>query len=507
MNIASIFEKCKFRFNSSVAIADLTKNTELTFNDLYKSLCKVSAFLNSNNVSLGEKVAILCESNIDYLVCDYGVMSSGRVRVPIDESLTLEEKISQLNHSDSKALFYQSRFEDQAQEIARHIDYLKIFCIDDIFNKKIQSNASLYFPKHDAVASLNYTGGTTGHPKAVILTQGGLSSVVQNIIHARNITPSDVMLNVRPTWPIAAIIILAHMAAGGKVILAKKFEAESFLSLLEKYRVNFTSLVPTQLNRLIHHTGTSLYPLPHFKSLEVGAAAISEDLFKLAMFNFNKKIAIIYGLTEASWSCYQSAEDFADYSVVNNTRLKSVGRALFGVELKIRDSDGTECEPHTEGEITIRGEHITPGYWKNDDATQSAFYLDWFKTGDLGKLDENGYLYITGRIKEIIRTGGKTVIPLEVESVLMKHPLVSDAAVIGLPDAEWGEIVLAVIVKKISPEYDLFESELIDWSTNYLSSFKKPKKVIFLTEIPRSHYGKVMRKSLLEKISSISSIS
>ena len=500
MNIASIFEKCKFRFNSSVAIADLTKNKNLTFDDLYKSLCKVSAFLNSSNVSLEEKVAIICESNIDYLICDYGIMASGRVRVPIDYSLTLEEKISQLNHSDSKILFYQYQFKEQIEEIAEKINHLKIFCIDDIF-KEISDDEPLQFPQHDSIASLNYTGGTTGQPKAVIITQGGLSSVVQNIIHARNIMPGEVMLNVRPTWPIAAVIILAHLAAGGKVVLAKKFEAESFLSLLEKHKVNFTSLVPTQLNRLINHTGKSLYPLAHFKALEVGAAAISEDLFQSALFNFNKKIAIIYGLTEASWSCYQSAEDFADYTLVNNTRIKSVGRALFGVEIKIRESNGMECEPHTEGEITIRGEHITPGYWRNDEATRSAFYLDWFKTGDLGKLDEKGYLYITGRIKEIIRTGGKTVIPLEVESVLLKHPLVSDAAVIGIPDSEWGEIVLAVIVKKMNPECNLLESELIKWSSNYLSSFKKPKKIIFLTEIPRSHYGKVLRKSLLEKIS------
>jgi acyl-CoA synthetase (AMP-forming)/AMP-acid ligase II len=152
-----------------------------------------------------------------------------------------------------------------------------------------------------------------------------------------------------------------------------------------------------------------------------------------------------------------------------------------------------------QGEVTLRGAHVTPGYWRRPDADAAAFRDGWFHTGDLGTVDAEGYLCITGRIKELIRSGGKSIVPAEVEAVLRRHAAVADAAVLGLPDAEWGEIVAAAVVLRSGLE--IGEAQLIDWCREGLSGFKKPRRIFFVTEIPRSHYGKMLRARLLEQIS------
>ncbi|MDP1908802.1 MAG: AMP-binding protein, partial [Hyphomicrobium sp.] len=244
------------------------------------------------------------------------------------------------------------------------------------------------------------------------------------------------------------------------------------------------------------------FDLGALRAMDIGAAAIPPDLFARLLEAFGPRIGIIYGLTEAPWCCYQPPSAFAVDGAARVLRMRSVGRALFGVEIALRSPEGRPVANGEEGEVTLRGAHVTPGYWQRPEADAAAFRDGWFHTGDLGVIDAEGYLSITGRIKDLIRSGGRSVVPAEVEAALRANDAVADAAVIGLPDAEWGEIVAAAVV--LRPGADADEAQLIESCRTHLSAFKKPRRIFFVTEIPRSHYGKMMRSRLLQLITETS---
>ncbi len=211
----------------------------------------------------------------------------------------------------------------------------------------------------------------------------------------------------RPLWPIAGIIVLAHLAAGGNVVLGGRFEPSRIVSLLQEYRAACTSMVPTHLVRVLRDIQpATLRALDALRAIDMGAAAITPETFEQAYDAFGPKIGVLYGLTEASWSCYQPPSALDAPLDIRRARMKTVGRPLFGVDLMIAGESGA-ARANESGEILIRGAHIMKGYWKRPDLTAQVLKNDWFGTGDLGAIDDHGVVSILGRIKEVIRTGGK----------------------------------------------------------------------------------------------------
>ncbi len=506
MNVASLFEKCAQRYGAQIALRDLASGETLDFAALYRALGGVASELQATGIARGERVALLGGTGADYLICDYGIMACGRVRVPLDPGLSSAEQAAQLRDAEARLLICSRDFASRAAELVQQVEGLRVIDLATARGVAGSAQCAHEFPAGDELASLSYTGGTTGRPKAVMITHASLTAAVQNIVGARGMGPGDVMQNVRPVWPIAAIVLLAHLAAGGTVLMAEKFEPIAFLELLETHRVAATSLVPTQLARVMNDTDPRSYDLSQLRVIDVGAAAIQPELFARVLDAFGPRVGILYGLTEAPWSCYLPPSAFAVGVGQRERRMRSVGRALFGVEVAARSPEGAPLAYGEEGEITIRGPHLAPGYWRRPEADATAFRNGWFHTGDLGSIDAEGYLSITGRIKELIRSGGKSVVPAEVEAALRAHPVVADAAVLGLPDAEWGEVVAAVVVLHANgaaddTRHDIpTEQQLIDWCRERLSSFKKPRRIFFLPEIPRSHYGKVLHARLRQMI-------
>ena len=500
MNVGSLFEKCAQRYGALVALRDLETGETLSFSALYEALGQVALQLEAAGIQAGERVGLLGGTEAAYLICDYGVMAAGRVRVPMDPSLSGAEQAAQLRDAEAGVLIYTPTFAARAAELAQAVQGLRIIDADTARGKAGAQSATREFAAGDTLASLSYTGGTTGGPKAVMVTHGSLTSAVQNIVGARGMGPGDVMLNVRPAWPIAAIVLLAHLAAGGTVLMAGRFEPTAFLKLLQEHRVAATSLVPTHLARVMSETDPRSYDLSHLRAVDIGAAAVAPDLFARVLEAFGPRIGILYGLTEAPWSCYQPPSAFAGSAEESALRMRSVGRALFGAEVVVRSPEGEPLPVGEEGEITIRGAHVTQGYWRRPEADAAAFRDGWFRTGDLGTINADGHISITGRIKELIRSGGRSIIPAEVEAALRAHPAVADAAVLGLPDAEWGEMVAAAVVIRGDALTAIGEAQLIDWCREHLTSYKKPRRIFFVGEIPRSHYGKVQRSPLLKLI-------
>jgi acyl-CoA synthetase (AMP-forming)/AMP-acid ligase II len=503
MNVASLFEKCARHFGAAPALRDLETGEALDFAALHLALGRIALQLDALGIGAGERVALLGSTEAAHLVCDYGVMAAGRVRVPLDPSLSVAEQVAQIRDAEARTLVFTPAFAQRAEELAQQVEGLRMVAAAQLRKAEGEPSIGREYPGGESLASLSYTGGTTGGPKAVMVTHGSLTAAVQNIVGARGMGPGDVMLNMRPAWPIAAIVLLAHLAAGGTVLMAGRFEPASFLTLLHEHRVAATSLVPTHLARLMSEAEPRAFDLSSLRAMDIGAAAVPPELFARVLDAFGARVGILYGLTEAPWTCYQPPSAFGGSSEERRQRMRSVGRPLFGAEVVIRSPEGTALAMGEEGEVTIRGAHVTPGYWRRPQADAAAFRDGWFRTGDLGAMDAEGCLSITGRIKELIRSGGKSIVPAEVEAVLREHPAVADAAVLGLPDAEWGESVAAAVVLRAGEEFAGAmpdEPQLIEWCRLRLSSFKKPRRVFFLAEIPRSHYGKVQRAPLLKLI-------
>lgn len=494
MTVARLLVRSAQLWAGRPALIDPAQRRSITFAELAAAAFAFGRGLRRRGLDAGDRVAILGDGGADYLMADYGIMAAGLVRVPLDPSLSPEELSNQILDAEARLVLFDAGRADRAALLAGQlanagVDFLALE--GNVFDHPRVDDSTDEDVALNALASLNYTGGTSGEPKAVMLGHDNLRAIVQNIVMARAMGPGDVMVNMRPLWPIAAIIVLAHLAAGGTVLLGGKFEAGRMVSLLAEYRAAATSMVPTHLVRVMRECPPSaLQALEALRSIDIGAAAVPTETFEQALDAFGPKIGVLYGLTEASWSCYQPPGALDAAPEIRRARMKSVGRPVFGCDVMIAGDDGPAAGGQP-GEILLRGAHVMKGYWKRPDLTAQVLKDGWFSTGDLGCLSKDGTLSVTGRIKEVIRSGGKSVQPGEVEAVLCRHPGIAEASVVGLADAEWGEVVTAVVVA--APGADVSERALKEHCAALLSAHKRPKHIQFVDDLPKSHYGKVQR--------------
>jgi acyl-CoA synthetase (AMP-forming)/AMP-acid ligase II len=505
MTIANLLLRSAQLWGDQPALIDAGDGRSISFSQLFQASLYFGHSLRGRGLIVGDRVAILGDASPAYLIADYGSMAAGLVRVPLDPSLSADDLANQIRDAEARLLLFD---ESCAKLAAQIVEKTKVE--SSVFDERALDHSSAGddagLPDDpdigfNALASLNYTGGTSGQPKAVMLSHGNLRAIVQNIVMARGMGPGDVMVNVRPLWPIAAIIVLAHLAAGGTVVLGGRFEPVRMVALLDQYGAAATSMVPTHLVRVLRDCPPSqLRALTKLRSIDIGAASIPSETFEQAIDAFGPKIGVLYGLTEASWSCYQPPSMLDAAPGIRERRMRSVGRPVFGCDIMIAGDAGPV--PHGQpGEVLIRGAHVMNGYWKRPDLTAEVLKNDWFATGDLGIVDDDGILAIIGRIKETIRTGGKTVLPSEVEATLCRHPAVAEASVVGIPDKEWGELVAAAVV--LAPGAGVTEAELKDHCATSLSSHKRPKFIRIVAELPKSHYGKIQRGKVRDALTEL----
>ncbi len=495
MTIARLLLRSAQLWGDKPALIDALRGRSISFSEMAAATYSLGQTLRQRGLDVGDRVALLGAATPEYLVADYGTMSAGLVRVPLDPSLAVEELANQLRDADARVLLFDGMRADLAALLAVKVP-LDCLTIDmGAFDHPQDVSVGAAIGDEDiiprALASLNYTGGTSGEPKAVMLGHDNLRAIVQNIVMARAMAPGDVMINMRPLWPIAGIIVLAHLASGGAVVLGGRFEPAGMLALLQQYRAAATSMVPTHLVRMLRDCPPStLRSLDALRSIDIGAASVPAETFEEALDAFGPKIGVLYGLTEASWSCYQPPSALDAAPDIRRARMKTVGRPVFGCDIMIAGEAGPALSGQA-GEILIRGANVMKGYWKRPDLTAQVLKNDWFSTGDLGSIGNGGVVSILGRIKEVIRTGGKSVQPNEVEVALCRHPGVVEASVVGIPDPEWGELVTAVVVAARGA--DISEPSLKEHCAALLSPHKRPKLIQIVRELPKSHYGKIQR--------------
>jgi len=506
VNVTHCIEEVARRFPSRPALIVDESGEQVSFRQFADAIAATGALICKNaKLSEGGRVALLGDGSAHYLYAEYGAMNAGLVRVSLDPSLTSEELAAQISDAGAGVLLFASAHAQRAEEVQRLIGgtRLALALLDDLGNL----TAPQEVPQSDdgkGIAALNYTGGTTGKPKAVIHTHASLNAAKENVVQAWIADGSDaarLMLNVRPLWPIAAIGLLAHLSQGGTVILGGHFSSETFADQVARHGAQCTSLVPTHLVRLTRELKPGDERLASLQRIDIGAAALSFDVLSQAKEIFGNTLAMLYGLTEAPWSCYRNR---AALSLVTRDDLLTHG--LVGVptrnsRISILSPDGLPCATGESGEVVIEGGHLMACYWNRPQATSDVLFGGRFHTGDVGQLDEAGRLYLTGRAKEIIRSGGKSVQPGEVEAVLCEHPAVADAAVVGIADVEWGEMVAAAVVAKLGAT--LSAEILTEYCRQRLSAHKRPRRILIVESVPRSHYGKIQRAKVKQQFDQV----
>jgi acyl-CoA synthetase (AMP-forming)/AMP-acid ligase II len=476
----------------------------LTYRQFHARIVRFGNALRGLSLSRGDRVALLVPDCREYLEADYGIMSAGFVRVPLDPRLTRTELAAMLRFVGASALVTHASFAEQTDGLAAAVASLAhIIAIGGRvgghaldYETLLERSSEQPLPDGDGddLATLNFSGGTTGAPKAAMLRHRNLADVARNTIAGFEIGRDDIFLNVRPLWPIAQVILMSHLFAGATVVLAKLDPAQ-LPNLVESTGATRTSLVPTQLVRCLEHLQPNDKHLARLRAIYVGGSRIPPDMFERALNILGPKIGVLYGLTEAPVTCYLPPRSF----MANGSRshlTQSVGRVLPGYEVRLAPANEQIATASDDsGEVLIRGGNVMAGYWQDETSTAAALRDGWLHTGDIGAFDPAGHLSIVGRIKEVIRSGASSIIPKEVEDVIASHPAVAEVAVLGLPDPEWGEAVTAFVVAK--PGVAVSEQDLVEHCRARLAGYKKPRSVRFVASLPRSHYGKVLRAQLI----------
>jgi fatty-acyl-CoA synthase len=305
----------------------------------------------------------------------------------------------------------------------------------------------------------------------------------------------EVLLNFLPLFHIAGSGVLnICIMAGMKLVLLREFDPGRVLELLQSHRVNHAFMVPAVIQALLHDPRSKRADFSALRTICYGAAPIGEEILKGAIELFGCEFIQLYGLTETSGGV--TVLRFADHRHTDEraVRLTSCGQLLFGMQAKVVAENGKELPPGEMGEIELKGPRLMKGYWNLPQATAEAIRDGWFRTGDLGFIDRDGFVYIRDRMKDLIISGGENISSLEVENCLVSHPAIAEAAVIGVPDPKWGERVKAVVVLK--PGKNASATDIIEFCQGRIAAYKKPRSVDFVAALPRTASGKVLKREL-----------
>ena len=483
----------------------------MNFAELDAGSNRAAQALLTEGVSKGDRVAYLGKNHHLYFEAFMGAAKVGAVMTPVNWRLAPPEVAYILDNCEAEVVFIGEGFEEMLAKVRGDCPRVKTVIGIDVTSDGIADYRSwrdahdandpgIAIGEDDAFLQL-YTSGTTGRPKGAVMTHRGiLSSRLtgdgsdETMREWQEPIENDVSLLAMPCFHISGTGNgLANMVSGTNSIVLTEYDPTQALDLIEKYPISKLFLVPAAIQILLNHPRASEVDFSSLRYITYGASPIPLELMKEAMERLGCGFVQMYGMTETSGTI--TALDPSDHVPEGSERMRSVGTALQGVELKVIDEDGNSLPPGTIGEIATRSAKNMAGYWRMDEATAETIDTDgWLRTGDAGYLDEDGYLFIRDRVKDMIISGGENIYPAEVENALYAHPQVADVAVIGVPDQKWGEAVKACVVLKDG--VDLSEADIITHAREHIAGYKCPKSVDFIGELPRNPSGKILRREL-----------
>jgi len=490
------------------AISLVLGEKTLTWAQLNSRAAQVAQGLRRAGVKSQDRVAFLDKNGIEHFEVFYGCAMLNAVSVDVNWRLAAPEVAFIVNDSEAEVFIVGQEFVPVLDAIISdltkvktvivigghpsHNDYERWVSAQSAVDPKVASKPS-------DIAFQLYSSGTTGRPKGVMLTNDNFFALLPAARDVWGMSEKTVNLVAMPLFHIGGGgWATAGQFAGARSIIMRDIDPAAMLTLIEKQRITHAFAVPAllQFALMMPNIGTT-----DFSSLELiayGASPISEAVLEGAIKAFKCPFMQVYGLTETTGVVTVLGPEDHDLSSANKGRLRSCGKPFTGIELRIVDSDTAKDVPVGEvGEIWIRSRQVMKGYWNMPEETAKSIVKGrWFRSGDAGYFDNDGYVYIFDRVKDMIVSGGENVYPAEVENALMAHPAIADVAVIGVPDEKWGEVPMALVVRK--PETTVTEQEIISFARERLAGFKTPKSVAWIDALPRNPSGKILKKVLRE---------
>ncbi|NNE72030.1 MAG: AMP-binding protein [Acidimicrobiales bacterium] len=450
----------------------------------------------------GDRVAIVGHNSVDYVAALYGVPRAGRILTLLNQRLTPAEMAAVVADCGAAMVLGDAPFVDDLEPVlppgVQTVARFAPGWLDAM--APIDEAAAPAGGGDTDTAWLIYTSGTTGPAKGAMLTHASLGAAVEVTAAGRPVEPEDVYLFPFPLCHVAAYNVLVQHAHGRPVVLLERFDAAEVLRLVPAHRVTTMSLAPTMMAMLLDHPDFSRVAMASVRVVGYGASGPPEALLRRFLTETDAGLAQGYGMTELSGNAvFLTPDDHRRGLADRPELLQAAGRPAPGVSLRIVDAGKqttlVDVAPGTVGEIAIRSRQLLSAYWNRPDATAAALVEGWLRTGDMGRVDEEGYLYVVDRLKDIIVTGGENVSSREVEQVLFDHPGVAEAAVVAVPDPEWGEAICAVIVRRPGRggEADVSPAEIVQHCRDRLAGFKKPRHVLFRDDLPTNASGKVLK--------------
>jgi acyl-CoA synthetase (AMP-forming)/AMP-acid ligase II len=477
--------------------------------ELLRNAARVANVLAGAGIRSGDRVAVLARNSIEMVETLCACELSGAIAVPLNHRLADAELAVILRDCTPGVLVADEEFAAGAHALrAAAAHPLQVLLIaegeggpESLQGAALRASDALpaSVPGPADTAYIIYTSGSTGRPKGVMLSHGGLVESGRLLAAPAGVRPDSVQIVVMPLFHVGATAQrMGYLVHGGTMVLHRKFEPERIVQELASGEVTDIHLAPTMLRSVLDVIGERTLDFSRLESVKYASSPIAEDTLARALRAFGTKLLQYYALTEAG-GIGSVLHKFVHLEAMHGTgvgRLRSAGQAHLGCEIQLRHPDGRPCLPGEEGEIWLRSGALMSGYWNNPDLTQQALVDGWLRTGDAARLDEEQYLYVMDRLKDMIVSGGENIYSSEVERALEAHPNVLESAVIGVPDAHWGEAVHAfVVLRPGAPQ--LSAVELIEFCKQRLASYKKPRAIEFLSALPRlQHVQKIDKQSL-----------
>ncbi len=479
----------------------------LSWGDVYERAKRVSGALAAVGVRPGDRVAFLDRNGIEYFEVFFGCALLGAVSVAVNWRLAPSEMAAILEDAGASVLFFGPDYASTVKELAPSVTSVRTWVALDEYPDWRDAGGTApaedpgFEPLPEDVVMQLYTSGTTGLPKGAMICARNVSCILTEADRVFHIGDDTVSLVAMPLFHIGGTgWALSGMSRGGHSVILRDIDPVTVLELIEQHRITETFVVPAVLMFLLSAPGLATADLSSLRTVFYGASPISEDVLVRSMAALGCDFAQVYGLTETSGAITSLMPDDHDPNGPRSGLLRSAGRPFDHVELRIVDTASGALLPAGEvGEVWTRSDQNMLGYWNRTSETADVLSDDgWFRTGDAGWIDEEGYLFLHDRIKDMIVSGGENVYPAEVENALLAHPAVADAAVIGVPDDRWGETVKAVVVRSsgASEDDEALAADIMAATRARLAHYKCPTSVDFLDALPRNPSGKVLKRQL-----------
>ncbi|MCW2723520.1 MAG: o-succinylbenzoate--CoA ligase [Frankiales bacterium] len=482
MEIGDLLSRAAVRFGDAPAVT--CGDRTLSFREFDAATDRLGNALLRRGLSPGDRVAVLMPNGIEGLIAYYALAKSGLVRVSLNVRDTPADHAFRLRDAQCRALI-SDRTSDGVVELNLGMDDLARMTADEPPGRcDVPRDA-------EAPYRLGYTGGTTGPPKAVTLSMRSEHAEITNYLLdlVPDIRAGDVMVHAAPVTHASGSFFLPHLIRGAHNVMLPSFDAGLLIEELQRREATATFLVPTMLAMVLDDPSIEQVRTPALRRLCYGASPIAPSVAARAEKVFGQVLAQTYGQSEAPMTITLLRPDEHD-------RVGSAGRPYSMVEVRIVEDDDREVPGEGSGEVVVRGQILMSGYWNRPEETARTLRGGWLHTGDVGRIDEDGFLYLLDRRNDVIISGGFNVYPREVEDVLLEHPDIREAAVIGIPDEQWGEVVQAVV----STRRPVDTAAVLDWSRPRLAGYKRPRALHVRDSLPKSSAGKILRRIVRDEV-------